>query len=198
MTTEVNMSNKMKIKVHQYGGEHVIGHCQKTTADYWKEKGQTEFESYQLSNFTERQSVERKIPKQFHSPEWWEIDGISHLYAAEFHPSNWLQLIDWDNGDTLNEIELGSLPSDQIIKMRLPQVSASKTDNPIIFGQSFEKGEFDYGTLNLRLPFNPRKLKVSVIEWDEIRLLKSLEYDGVRLDQVSGDTVTKSQTTWIA
>ena len=192
------MSNQIKIKVHQYGGEHVIGNCLKSIAKYWKERGQTEFESYQLSTFTERQSVERNIPEQFHLPEWWEIDDISHLYAAEFHPSNWLQLIDWDSDETLYEIKLGSLPSDQIIRMRSLQVSATEAEKSIIFGQSFEKGEFDYGTLNLDLPFNLRNLTVSVIEWDEIHLLKSLEYEGVQLDQVAGDTVTKSQTTWIA
>ena len=191
------MSNRIKIKVHQYGGEHVIGNCPKSTAKYWKERGQTEFENYQFSTSSERQSVERNIPEQFHLLEWWEIDDISHLYAAEFHPSNWLQLIDWDNGETLYEIELGSLQSDQIISMRSLQVSGSEAEKSIIFGQSFEKGEFDYGTLNLDLPFNLRNLTVSVIEWDEIRLLKSLEYEGVRLDQVAGDTVTKSQTTWI-
>ena len=192
------MSNRIKIKVHQYGGEHVIGRRQKNAAKYWKERGQTEFEHYQFSTFSERQSVERNIHEQFHLPEWWEIDDISHLYAAEFHPSNWLQLINWDNGETLYEIELSSLQSDQIIKKRSLQVSASATENPIIFGQSFEKGEFDYGTLNLDQPFNLRNLTVSVIEWDEIRLLNSLDYEGVRLDQVAGDTVTKSQTTWIA
>ena len=192
------MSNQIKIKVHQYGGEHVIGNCPKSTAKYWKKRGRTELESYQFWTSAERQSIERNIPKQFHLPEWWEIDDISHLYAAEFHPSNWLQLIDWDDGETLYEIELGSLPSDQIICMRSLQVSASKTEDPIIFGQSFKKGEFDYGTLNLNLPFNPRKLTFNVVEWDEIHLLQSLEYEGVRLDQVSGDTVTKSQTTWIA
>ena len=191
------MSNRIKIKVHQYGGEHVIGNCPKSTVKYWKERGQTEFESYQFSTSSERQSVERNIPEQFRLLEWWEIDDISHLYAAEFHPSNWLQLIDWDNGETLYEIELGSLQSDQIISMRSLQVSGSEAEKSIIFGQSFEKGEFDYGTLNLDLPFNLRNLTVSVIEWDEIRLLKSLEYEGVRLDQVAGDTVTKSQTTWI-
>ena len=47
-------------------------------------------------------------------------------------------------------------------------------------------------------PFNPRKLTFNIVEWDEIHLLKSLEYEGERFDQVAGDTVTKSQTTWIA
>lgn len=192
------MPNQVKLEVHKYGGEHVIGHCNSSTANYWKERGQTEFESYQLSTFSERQSVEKNTPEQFHLPDWWEIDDISHLYAAEFHPSNWLQAIDLGNGETLYEVELGSLESDQIIKIRSPQVSASKTDNPIIFGQSFEKGEFDYGTLNLNLPFNPRNLTFNIVEWDEIHLLHSLEYEGLRLDQVSGDTMTKSQTTWIA
>ena len=192
------MSNRIKIKVHQYGGEHVIGNCPKITAKYWKERGRTEFESYQLSTSNERQSVERNIPEQFHLPEWWEIDDVSHLYAAEFHPSNWLQLIDWDNGETLYEIELGSLPSDQIIGMRSPQVSASEAEKSIIFGQSFERGEFDYGTLNLDLPFNLRNLTFNIVEWDEIHLLQSLEYEGERFDQVAGDTVTKLQTTWIA
>ena len=192
------MSNQIKIKVHQYGGEHVIGNCPKSTAKYWKERGWTELESYQFSTSTERQSVERNIHKKFHLPEWWEIDDISHLYAAEFHPSNWLQLIDWDNGETLYEIELGRLQSDQIIKMQPPQVSSSEVEMSIIYGQSFEKGEFDYGTLNLDLPLNPRNLTFNIVEWDEIHLLHSLEYEGVRLDQVAGDTVTKSQTTWIA
>ena len=192
------MSKSLQVKVHQYGGEHVIGDCQKSTANYWKKRGQTEFENYQFSTSTERQSIERKILTQFHLPEWWEIDDISHLYAAEFHPSNWLQAIDWGNGETLYEIELGSLQSDQIIKKQSPQVSSSEAEMSIIYGQSFEKGEFDYGTLNLDLPLNPRNLTFNIVEWDEIHLLHSLEYEGVRLDQVAGDTVTKSQTTWIA
>lgn len=176
----------------------MIGNCPKSTAKYWKKRGQTEFESYQFSTFNERESVERKIPRQFHLPEWWEIDDISHLYAAEFHSSNWLQAIDWGNGETLYEIELGSLQSDQIISVRSLRVSNFETENFIIFGQSFEKGEFDYGTLNLNFPFNPRKLTFNIVEWDEIHLLQSLEYEGERFDQVAGDTVAKSQTTWIA
>ena len=143
------MSNQIKIKVHQYGGEHVIGNCPKSTAKYWKERGQTEFESYQFSTSNERESVERKIPRQFHLPEWWEIDDISHLYAAEFHPSNWLQLIDWDSDETLYEIKLGSLPSDQIIRMRSLQVSATEAEKSIIFGQSFEKGVWLWNTISI-------------------------------------------------
>ena len=192
------MPNQVKLEVHKYGGEHVIGRCNSSTANYWRGRDRAELESYQFSTSTERQSIEQKIPKQFHLPEWWEIDDISHLYAAEFHPSNWLQAIDWGNGETLYQIELGSLQCDQIIRVRSLRVSNFETENSVIFGQSFEKGEFDYGTLNLNLPFNPRKLTFNIVEWDEIHLLQSLEYEGERFDQVAGDTVTKSQTTWIA
>ncbi len=70
-------------------------------------------------------------------------------------------------------------------------------DKVIVYGQSFEKGGWDYETIETNEPFDITKLKLAVGHWDGLKIINNIVYDGELYGSSGGDTSGKSMAFWI-
>jgi hypothetical protein len=203
------MKYKYRVSASRYGGEHVIGTIPKTIADYWlkrtRKANEDVFEEYMMAWDRDESNKEFKVPKKYQLPEWYECDDIEHLTAGEFALGNVFYVDDANEEITgmgslplLHEIEM----KDNLINKKInPFTLDDKWKNPekeVVFGQSFEKGNWTYEVIETDKPFDVSKFKCNVTYFEDIMLIHSIEYDGKEYCNEGGDSIGKSQGFWIA
>ena len=138
------------------------------------------------------------IPLEYQLPEWWEVDDIEHMSTVEFHDTNVLYVEDAKTGETVAEI---AMTEDLLGTVSDPMgdgvCGVDTTDTAIVYGQSFEKGGFNFETLKTDEPFDASKVKFNVTAWDTLKLVDAVVYDGDALCVEDGDTIGKSFACWI-
>ena len=208
------MKYKYKILTSRYGGEHVIGTIDKKVANYWLLQGQEKFEDYVFSHNWEEEKDElnKTVPKEFQIDEYWhDMDNIEHLNGVEYASSNMVYVHDvsevpedsFDQGKEVAEIPIEEI---SIGEMNDPVANAidenpngkiANGDEYVVYGQSFEKGGWDYETIETDKPFDISKLKVDVTIWDNLKIVTSFIYDGEYYCNDGGDTWGSEQNFWI-
>lgn len=177
---------RVKVLVHGYGGEIVMGHITAQAFDYWSQRDENELSDFVLDNF------EKTVPQeaQFIEPgAWYECDDIVHHCGAEMSTACQIVIEDYDTGEEIwrapsldpadleaQGVELN--PQNEYYASLLPQGSFC------YFGQSIEKGTFFSGDLVLRAPFDAGKLSVNYDEIEGLQILTGLQY----ADEIVEDT----------
>ena len=191
------MKYKYNICATRYGGEHTIGTIDKSVASYWLNRGQDEFEDYMTDWDREEANEKFNVPKKYQLPDWYEIDDIEHLCSAEFEISNVFHVTDEETGEDIAEVPM----KDDMIASLVNPFEHSKTwkkkNKVVVYGQSFEKGGFPFETIETDEPFDASKLKANCTEWDGLKMIHSITYDGNEYCCEGGDTTGKSMAVWI-
>ena len=211
------MKKKYKYNVHisRYGGEHTIGTIPLKVAKWWLEnKTADEFEDYIISFcWSDKEEQNKSIPEEFQINEYWhDLDNIEHINGAEYASSNYLYVHEYKKYPKSSNIfhtqgkEIGEYPIDEVTidSITDPVTDATNEDGEIangdeviVYGQSFEKGSWDYETIETDKPFDISKLSVSITMWDNLKIIDSITYDGECYGNNGGDTMGKSMAFWI-
>ena len=205
---------KYNFNISRYGGEHIIGTIPLKVAEWWLDnKTADEFEEYIFSHDwnEDKDKLNESIPKEFQINEYWhDLDNIEHINGAEYASSNYLYVYEYKEhlkssnifhtqGKEIAEIPIEDVPIDSTSDpvQELIESKGTLKNDVIVYGQSFEKGGWDYETIETDKPFDISKLSVSVTKWDDMQIIDSIIYDGECLCNEGGDTWGKSQAFWI-
>lgn len=193
------MSYKYMVYALGHGGEHTIGIIPHKVAEYWLDKENVELYLYMFSGYwdDDKEELNKTIPEEFQINEYWhDMDEIEHMFSVEFESSNVLIIEDAKTGETVAEI---NMTEDLMGDVHNPfaENNAWKGDNAVVYGQSFEKGGFNFMTLQTDEPFDASKVKFNVTEWSTLKLVNSVDYGGMILPAEDGDTIGKSMAFWI-
>lgn len=183
-----------KIQMWGYGGETVMGTVDRAIYDYFKSR------RLDLSDFAwdSDYADEHNIPEEmwpFPPGSWYEGDSMGHACGVARNAGT-LQIED-ENGDTVYERSLEDLDgySDDSpdIECNDEVWIGSKEPGTVVFvGRSNEKGTFFEGEIELKEPFDIRKLTVGYDEIDGEEIINYVEYDGETIDNWGGSTSGKS------
>ena len=202
---------KYEVSLSRYGGEHTIGTIPKKVADYWLEKGEDEFQDYIFSIDwdDDKEELNKTIPEEFQIEEYWhDMDDVDHINGAEYHSQNYLYVNDVSGnihsvgyGVEVGEFPLEDIPI-QTVHDQIADAINEDGDNPydeevIVYGQSFEKGSWEYETIETDEPFDISKLKVDISMWNGLKLVSDINYDGECYCNNGGNTMGKSMAFWI-
>ena len=208
------MKKKYKYDVHisRYGGEHTIGTIPLKVAKWWlANKTADEFEEYILSHDWEEDKDEfnKSIPEEFQINEYWhDLDDIEHMNGAEYASSNYAYVHEDKGMSTQSEL-VGEFPIEDVpIETTFDPVdfatdedgmmlNDTKHDEVIVYGQSFEKGGWDYEQIVTDKPFDISKLSVGITIWDNLKIITSIYYEDKCYGNIGGDTMGKSMAFWI-
>ena len=203
---------KYNIYISRLGGEHTIGTIPIKVAKYWLEKGEDAFENYMLCDpfDDEKEELNKSIPKEFQINEYWhDMEDIEHTNGAEYASSNYLYVHEYkEHNGTFHHQgkEILTYPIDDITIDSISDPVADATDEDgeiangdevIVYGQSFEKGSWEYETIETDEPFDISKLTVSVTIWDNLKIVDSINYDGECYGNMGGSSWGKSMAFWI-
>ena len=182
------------ISIYGYGGEIAMGRIEPGTVDYFKEN-LISVENYATSWADEGDDDYIEVPedlKPFEQGSWYDCDGIEHCSGAEFGGCT-IQVSD-ENGNVVWEQELGHNLEEEGCEIDCfceeaidEHVSAEKA---VFVGQSFEKGTFFDGELELKQPFDPAKFKFTYSDIAGWNILNVVEYDGEDIDGSGGYSTT--------
>jgi hypothetical protein len=169
-------------------------------ANYWLEKGEEAFQEY-MRAYHDEVHENGSVPEKYQLPEWWEVDDLDHMNTVEFVESNFLHVEDVKTGETVAEIELtedklGNV-RDSASKAHDEGLTYPNGDKYIVYGQSYEKGTFDFEILATDEPFDISKVKFNVAVWSTLIIVDTVEYDGELLNGEGSDTIGKSYSIWI-
>lgn len=196
--TEKTMKYEYNLWGSRYGGEHTIGTIPQKVADYWLDKGQEAFEEYMWSYDHYEKNEDGTIPLEYQLSEWWEVDDIEHMSTVEFSDANVLYVEDVKTKEIVAEIPMTEDLIGTVFNPLTEGVcGVDTTGKAIVYGQSFEKGGFNFEMLKTDEPFDASKVKFNVTEWDTLKLVNDVDYDGDTLSVEDGDTIGKSFACWI-
>ena len=153
------MKYEYRIWGSRYGGEHTIGTIPLKTARYWLNKGEDAFHDYMFSGYwdEDKDELNKDVPEEYRIEEMWhDMDDVDHIFSVEFESSNVLIVEDAKTGETVTEIEmtedkLGSVcdPLSDLTYDDDGDLMDADTgeDRVLVYGQSFEKGRFNFETI---------------------------------------------------
>ena len=196
---------KYDVYISRYGGEHTIGTIPLKVAKWWLEnKTADEFEEYVFSHDwnDDKEELNKSIPEEFQIDEYWhDMDNIEHINGAEYASSNYVYVHE-DKGESAQAELVGEFPIEDVpIDNSLDPVETFEKfipdDKVIVYGQSFEKGGWDYEQIETDEPFDISKLSVGITIWDNLKIIDSIHYEDKCYGNIGGDTMGKSMAFWI-
>ena len=195
------MTYEYYLTASRYGGEHTIGTIPQKIADYWLDKGQEAFQEYMFAGYwdDDKDELNKNIPVEYQIDTYWhDMDDIEHMCTVEFHDTNVLYVEDAKTGETVGEINMTEDLLGTVFDPLTEGVcGVDTTGKAIVYGQSFEKGGFNFEMLKTDEPFDASKVKFNVTEWDTLKLVDGIVYDAEMLCVEDGDTIGKSMAMWI-
>ena len=196
------MGYKYRLDGYRLGGEHTIGLLEPEVGKFWCKYSQEEFEEYMFSDpYDERKDLDKKwkIPKKFQIDEYWhDLDAIDHLCSVEYEGSNSFIVTDLETDEEVATIDMESIPIKETINPFLRgMVKNEHKGKFVVYGQSFEKGSFSFQEIETDKPFDKSLLQVVLVEWDTLKFVESIVYDGEEYANEDGDTIGKEMNMWI-
>ena len=178
------------VSIYGYGGEIAMGKIDQATVDYFREN-KISVDNYATSWDDDELNVPDEL-QPFSPGSWYDCDNIEHCSGAEFGGAT-IEVRD-ENGDVVWEQELGHDLEDQGCTVECfcdEEIEEHCNDEQAVFvGQSFEKGTFFDGELELKQPFDPAKFKFTYSDVAGWSILNVVEYDGEDIDGSGGYSTT--------
>ena len=182
------------MSIYGYGGEIAMGKINPETVDYFK-KNLISVENYAYNYADEGDDEYIEVPEDlqpFTQGNWYDCDGIEHCSGAEFGGCR-IEVRD-ENGDTVWEQDLDSNLEDAGCEVECfceEEIDDYvNKDQAVFVGQSFEKGTFFDGEIDLKEPFDPSKFKFTYSDIAGWSILNVVEYDGEEIDGSGGYSTT--------
>jgi hypothetical protein len=181
-----------KISMWGYGGEKVMGTVSQESWDYCMEN------SVDLSDIAWNHDAAEDMgldPDMLPFPpgSWYECDSMGHCNGVS-RDSGTLQIED-ENGETVLEKELGEWDDEDSPEFECideSYIGQCKEGEIVFIGSSNEKGTFFEGDIELKAPFDIRKLKLCYEEVDGEEIVSGVIYNGEDIDNYGGSTDGKS------
>lgn len=171
-----------------YGGEIVLGSIPRPIYNFFREND-IDIEEYAWDWDNEAEVPEDMQP--FNPGEWHDCDQIAHETGVELSDYCNITVSD-ENGKEVWSCSLGHSDLEDAgveVECFAEDLCYDRDDreNTVGFiGQSVEKGTFFDGPLDLKAPFDPKKLRIVYSEIEGWCLVTSVQYDGEDLDGTDG------------
>ena len=133
-----------------------------------------------------------EVPDEVHIGDWFDCDDI---YEANGYELNGCTLSLDGNGEThrikMNEMELKNLGVKLIKKIQTIEKSVKSGEiNYFISGIEEQDGGWHYD-LEIKEPFDPKKLELTISNFQSREIITSLVYDGHELEDPEGSYDTE-------
>jgi hypothetical protein len=186
-----------KISMWGYGGEKVMGTVERKIYDYFKHRRLDLSEFAWGSDYAD----ENNIPEEmwpFPPGSWYECDNMGHASGVSRNAGT-LQIED-EQGNIVFQKSLEDINGwgddedpDPEWQCNEEVWIGSQPDGTVVFlGNSNEKGTFFEADLELKAPFDIRKLTLGYDEIDGEEIVNYVNYDGEDIDNWGGSTDGKS------
>jgi hypothetical protein len=180
-----------QIYIGGYGGEAYAGKIDRAIYEYFKEK-KIDIEEYA----TDYDDLFGDIPRElqpFSPGSPYDCDDLFHASGAELSNLNEIQVNDeqgnqhWCCAAGLNELEDAGVDVNEWGGCDFDDLPE---DTIVHWGGQGEKGTFFDGEIELKQPFDPKKLTVNYENCDGWWIINNVEYDGVEIDGSGGYSTT--------
>ena len=188
------------IQLWGYGGEIAVAKINKEQYDYWKPRIEEDGDSELVEHCTAwlDEEEENPVPENARIVQdgaWFETEGhLDNMSGCEFAEQCHIQ-IDDENGNTVFDHPLSyEVLEDLGVQLDSNEVMAGDVDGVeyAFCFQSVEKGTFFAGDIELKAPFDPKKLKITYTDFEGWELVSGVEYDGEWIEGLDGyDTTGK-------
>lgn len=180
-----------QLSISGYGGESYAGKIDRKIYDYFKEK-QIDMEEYASSWDADFGDIPTDL-QPFTPGSPYDCEDLFHCSGAELSNSNSIIVYDehneehWSCTADINDLddegvdvtESGGCNFDD-----LPE------DTVVFWGAQGEKGVFFDGPIELREPFDPKKLSITYENCDGWWIIGSVNYNGEEIDGYGGYSTT--------
>jgi hypothetical protein len=187
-----------RIELGAYGGEIYIGSVDRKIYDYFQEN------NIDIEEYANSWDNELEVPEEFQpfTPgSAYDCDNLIHANGATMDNGNTVEVFD-ENGDMVWSCSLD--PSDlEAAGVEVEQdeefYTDSLADGEVAFcGSQGEKGLLFGGEIELKQPFDPKKLKISYCDADGWYLSSGIMYDDEDVDNMDYSTSGKwSENKWV-
>lgn len=182
------------IRLFGYGGEAVMGTVDRKVYDYFTEN------DIDVEEYVGDYDNELEVPGDVNfaaEGSWYDNDNICHVNGVEMADGCWLA-IDDENGTEILETSLdpGNLDDLGVNTFCGEEhyISQQPPGTVVFYGQSFEKGSFFEGRIELKQPFDIKKLGFSYVDVDGWLVCDGVSYDDESLESDDYSTTGKSST----
>jgi len=180
-----------QIYIGGYGGEAYAGKVDRAVYDYFKQK-RIDIEQYANDWDDLFGDVPREL-QPFSPGSPYDCDNLFHASGAELSNLNEIQVNDehgnehWTCAAGLNELEDAGVTVNEHGGCDFDDLPE---DTVVHWGGQGEKGTFFDGEIELKAPFDPKKLTVNYENCDGWWIINYVEYDGVEIDGTGGYSTT--------
>jgi hypothetical protein len=186
---------EIEITLSGYGGEIVMGRITEAAYDYWQDRDDLGDYVYDWDNNMEVPADAAFCP----DGAWHDVDDICHENGCEASDACRITVDDLLEGKTVWEtnLDLTNLDSHGVDTTDHSHVVPNETEpdgTHVFMGQSFEKGVFFAGTVEITEPFDPAQLAISWTDCDGWRLISGVTYSGEEVDGYGAYSTTGKGT----
>ena len=173
-----------------YGGEIVLGSVDRSIYNYFKEND-IDLEEYAWdSDYAEENEIPEDM-RPFEPGCWHDCDNISHESGVELSDYNMIYVNDENNKEVWScSLDAEALENAGVeVECFSEDLCEDRSDreNTVGFiGQSVEKGTFFDGALDLKAPFDPKKLSIIYSDVEGWCLIGGVSYDGEDIEGMDG------------
>lgn len=184
------------LSIGGYGGETFCGVVSREIYEYFKAK------NIDISQFASSwdEQLWADIPSDkmpFDPGSSYDCDGFFHASGATLDDSSYVTVTD-DKNDVVWEsgADYGTLTDAGVdVECSTSNDIADLDEGTVVFwGGNGEKGSFFEGLIELRAPFDPKKLTVFYDNCDDWCIITGVEYDGEEIDGNDGYSTTGKWT----
>jgi hypothetical protein len=188
-----------KISIQNYGGECYIGRVDRKIYDFFKQH-RIDLEEYATDWDNKFDFVPEDL-RPFPPGSPYECDNLCHASGPELSDSNMVTVED-DKGDTVWESPFGiDELEDQGCEVSEWETAIieDEPDGQVVFwGGQGEKGLCFGGEIELKQPFDPKKLKFSFSNCDGWWICNGASYDGEDIENNDYSTTGKwGENKWV-
>jgi len=185
-----------EILISGYGGEVVMGRIPKEKYEYFQKK------KIDISEYSNDWDAYSKVPEKFQPfppGSWHECDDLAHNTNVEMSGLCFIEVrnqsgdLIWESNldiETLGQLGIRVDDSKEVF------VDDEYKGTVVFFGQTFEKGSFFTGMIDVEGSFDPKKLKFITINTNGWKTLYELEYDNKEIDNSHDTSTTGKSSTY--
>lgn len=187
-----------RVEIGNYGGEVYAGRVARKVYDYFKQR------KIDLDDYANDWDNELNVPEEFQpfppgSP--YDCDDLVHASGATMDDGNLIQVFD-ENGDVVWEcaLNLNTLDDEGVECNEWETFDSDEmADGDVVYwGAQGDKGLCFGGEIELKAPFDPKKLKLNYSNADGWLICNGVEYNGEDIDNNDLSTTGKwGENKWL-
>jgi hypothetical protein len=172
-----------QLSISGYGGEAYAGKIDRKIYDYFKEK-KIDMDEYASSWDADFSDVPEDL-QPFTPGSPYDCEDLFHCSGAELSNSNSIIVYDehneehWSCTADINDLEDEGVDVNESSGCNFDDLPE---DTVVFWGGQGEKGVFFDGAIELREPFDPKKLSIAYENCDGWWIISAVEYEGEEID----------------